>query len=349
MYCEVCGIPQGISKGNVWYSGGTIAGRYPPYIKGTFFDADELNYLFRSLSEYLDYDISDIVASGKYHDAREYMSAMVGKMKEASGGKLPPDEELYRMMLTPICIWGIARVEFADMQPDKMVIDVKDPYSVPLLCGDVAGVADVVTGRENVAVWKGGEREGAIVVTPDQGHAAAAERVDEASGYDVQTDSEELACERCEACGAPREVSRLFAWEREVCRIEERSSGRRYCFNNTRGISVVLAVLAGELGEDIEEKMVDMAREYSRSLYEAMGDGLEQEYEMESYPYRGWGKFEEIPAIGGKLSFGLLNPYNEVLVAGRIWGMLEAAAGDALRLAHRSREGDTLRLAFERS
>jgi ribosomal protein S14 len=349
LYCEDCGVPHGITRGNIWYADGTITGRHPPYIKGTFFDVDELNCLFRSLSEYLDYDISDIVASGKYHDAKEYMGAMIGKMHEASGGKIPPDEELYRMMLYPISIWGVAIVEFKSIRPEGMVIHVKYPYSVPLLCGDVAGVADAVTGREHRAVWEGDGEEGIMTVTPDHGYAATSGRIDEGIGYGVEPGAEELACERCEACGAPRGVSELFAWDRERCRIEERSSGRRYCFNNTRGITAVLGMLVGELGEDIEEKMVDIAREYSRTLYGERAGGPRLEDELEGFPFRGWGKVVGVPAGDRGSSFNVENPYNEVLVAGRVWGMLEAAAEGSLRITSRAGSGDTLRLAFEPS
>jgi len=349
LYCEVCGVPKGITRGNIWYADGTITGKYPPYIKGTFFDVDELNYLFRSLSEYLDYDISDIVASGKYHDAKEYMSAMIEKMREASGGRLPPDDELYSMMLYPICIWGIAMVEFAERRPEKMVINVKDPYSTPLLCGDVAGVADAVTGREYTASWEGSEREGTITVTPAQDYAETSERIEKGLQYDIAPDSEELPCTRCEACGAPTAVSELLRWERDWCRIEERTSGRRYCFNNTQGITVVLGMLAEELGGEIEQKMVDISREYSRSLYEGLAGGLDEAAELGSFPYRGWGKVTDIPNAEGKRSLSVENPYNQILVAGRIWGMLEAAAGSSLRIESRIGEETTLRLAFEPS
>jgi hypothetical protein len=349
LYCEVCGVPQGITRGNIWYADGTITGKYPPYIKGTFFDVDELNYLFRSLSEFLDYDISDIVASGKYHDAKEYMSAMIGKMKEASGGKLPPDDELYSMMLYPICIWGIAMVEFGERRPEKMVINVKDPYSAPLLCGDVAGVADAVTGREHTAAWEGDEREGVITVTPAQEYAETSERIDVGLQYDIEPDAEELACEHCEVCGAPAAVSELFWWERDWCRIEERASGRRYCFNNTQGITAVLGMLAEELGEDIEQKIVDISREYSRSLYEGRSESLDLADELGSFPYRGWGKVAEILALEDKRSLSVENPYNQILVAGRIWGMLEAAVGDSLHIESRIGEDTILRLAFEPS
>ncbi|MBN2028279.1 MAG: hypothetical protein JW854_16130 [Actinobacteria bacterium] len=349
MYCEVCGVPKGITRGNIWYADGTITGRNPPYIKGTFFDVDELNYLFRSLSEYLDYDISDIVASGKYHDAKEYMSAMIEKMREASGGQLPPDEDLYRMMLYPICIWGIAIVEFAEIQPEKMVVNVKDPYSAPLLCGDVAGVADAVTGQEHAASWEGSEREGAITVVPAREYAETSERIAEGLHYGIAPNAEELACERCEACGAPVKVSELLKWERDLCRIEERTSGRRYCFNNTRGITVVLGMLVEELGGQIEEKIVDISREYSRSLYDGLAGGVDEAAELESFPYRGWGKVADILGAKGKSSLSVENPYSHILVAGRIWGMLEAAAGDSLRLVSRTGEDAGVRLAFEPS
>ena len=366
LYCDICDVPLGISRGNVWYADGTISGKYPPYIKGTFFDVDELGYLFRSLSEYMDYDIGDIIAGGKYHDTKEYMTAMVEKMKETSGGKLPPDEDLYRTMLYPICIWGIADVEFLSIEPDKMVIAVKRPYSIPLLRGDVAGVADVVTGREHTAVWEGDEYEGVMTVAPAQGGSALGKRIDEGSHYDVKPEAEELACVRCEACDAPTMVSELFEWERDRCRIEERSSGRRYCFNNTQGINAVLKMLVGELGEDTERKIEDIAREYSRTLYEGRASGLDirkgpgadppemngregfdLETELDSFPYRGWGKVSEVSTAEDAWLVTVENPYSDILVAGRIWGMEEAFAGGSLHVAGRVVEGKTLRLTFE--
>jgi hypothetical protein len=295
----------------------------------------------------MDYDISDIVASGKYHDAKEYMSAMIEKMREASGGALPPDEELYRMMLHPICSWGIAAtVEFESFEAEKMVVSVKDPYSAHLLCGDVAGVADAVTGREHSASWDGDEQEGTMTVRPSRDFAETSERIDAGSQYGVAPDAEELACTRCEECGAPLEVSELLEWERDLCRIVERATGRRYCFNNTRGITVVLGMLGEELGEQIEPRMVDMSRDYSRSLYAGLAGGFDKAAELESFPFRGWGKVTDILSAEGKSSLSVENPYNQILVAGRIWGMLEAAAGGSLRVEDRTSEDKRLRLAF---
>jgi Arc/MetJ-type ribon-helix-helix transcriptional regulator len=339
----------------MWHDDGSITGRFPPHIKGTFFDVNELGFLFRSLSDHMDYDIGDIVASGKYHDAREYMAALVEKMKEASGGKLPPDEELYRMMLYPICIWGIAEVEFSSIEAERMIIKVKEPYSIPLLCGDVAGVADVVTGREHMATWEGDEREGVMTVVPAAGFAGVSGLIDEESRYGLKHEAEELECERCEECGAPKGVSGLFKWERERCRIEERFSGRRYCFNNTQGITAVLVKLAGELGEDIEQKMVEIARDYSRSLYEDIAGkpesnggrgGMGLETHLESFPYRGWGRVTELSEREKEWVVATVNPYSEIMLSGRIWGMVEASSGLDLRIADTTADGMALRLTF---
>ncbi len=346
MYCDLCGVPQGISRGNAWYADGTIFGKYPPYIKATFFDADELGFLFHSLSAYMEYDIGDMVAGGKYHDTREYMTAMVEKMKESSGGKLPPAADLYRMMLYPISVWGIAEVEFVSAGEDMMVIHVRQPYSVDLLRGDVAAVADVVTGREHAASWEGDEQEGVMTVVPTRGGSEASRRIDEEQQYDVKPEAEELACERCEACGTPARVPELFRWEKGGCRIEEVSSGRRYCFNNTQGITSVLGMLVEELGQDVELKMEEMARDYSRTLYEGR-EALSMEAEFDGFPYRGWGKVAEFSAAADGLSVTVENPYNETLITGRIWGMGEASAGESLRMTSRMAGRGVLRLTFK--
>jgi len=339
----------------MWHADGSITGRFPPHIKGTFFDVDELGFLFRSLSEIMDYDIGGIVASGKYHDAREYMAALVDSLK-ASGSGLPHDEELYRMMLYPISIWGIAVVDFEKLEREEMVIRVKSPYSIPLLCGDVAGVADAVTGREHMATWEGDDREGVIRVVPSEGFARVSGLIDEGPRYGTKHESEELECERCEECRTPQRVGELFSWDGESCRIEERASGRRYCFNNTRGITAVLEMLVAELGEDVEQSMVDISHQYSRSLHGGAAGGPEGNGErgrggprafLDGFPYRGWGRVTEVSRQGSGWAVSVENPYNGILLSGRIWGIIEASNRLDLRVASREEEGDTLNLVLE--
>lgn len=344
MSAEKCGIPAGISSGNVWHEGGTISGRYPPHIKGTFFDVVEINHLFRSLSAYLGHDIDDILAGGKYHDTRQYMSAMIDRIGESTGGKLPPPEALYRMMLFPARVWGIAEAEIVEAEPERKMVRARLPYSVPLFCGDTAAVVDAIEGGESKAEWSGSEEEGTITIVPSDAYSRVNGRLREVESREETPTGEELECERCGECGAPLAVAELFRWDESGPLIFERATGRRYCFNNTNGISAVLELLVLELGEEVREKMLEMVREHTRGLYAGLEGGVDAGKELESYPYRGWGRARAPLGDGEELTLEVENPYNAVLLTGRIWGMEEAVLGRALRLVDLSVSDDRLRL-----
>lgn len=346
MICDECGLPLGISRGNVWHDGGGISGRYPPYMKGTFFDVDEANHIFDALSELLEYDIGDLVAGGKYHDTKQYMRSMMERMGEASGGKLPPGEDLYRMMLQPTCIWGIARAWNITVKRGEMSLEVENPYSVPLFCGDVAAVADAVEGGGMRAEWEGSRERGTMTVRPADGYSHVERRVDEALYAGGEPAGEELDCERCPACGAPLEVSKLFVWDLDRCLIEERATGARYCFNNTSGIVAVMGLLAAEVEEGLERKMTEMARDYYRDLSGRLGGGWTLEEQLASFPFRGWGAPSREASGGGETAVAVENPYSDILLSGRIWGMEEAGAGDELDMRSERSGGGALRLTF---
>ena len=188
-----------------------------------------------------------------------------------------------------------------------------------------------------------------IILTLDETGAEAGGRVDEAAFSDTEPETAELTCERCEACGVPLAVGKMFRWDEEVCRIEERSTGRRYCFNNTNGITAVLRMLVSELGEDIEDKMVEIARDYSRSLYGGLVGRIDVESQLSGFPYRGWGKVSEAFAGAEERVVAVDKPFNELLLAGRIWGMQEASTGSSLRMSERSVEMERMRVVFEAS
>jgi len=347
MLCESCGIPHGISRGNIWYADGSITGRYPPYIKGTFFDVDELNYLFGALSRYMQYDISDIVAAGKYHDTKQYVTAMIERMKESSGGKLPSSEALFQMMLYPIRVWGIADVRIVSIEPEKKVIEVGYPYSIPLLCGDAAGVASVAEGVEHAAEWEGNDEEGVVTVFFSDAYSTIERRIEEEFPVGTEPGESELACGHCVECGAPSAVSEIFAWGNEHLTIIERSTGRRYCFNNTNGVNAVLKLLVSELGEDIHQGMVEIAREYSRDLHGDLQGGVDLEKELGSFPFRGWGVARADHAEKKGDIVTVDNPYSGILVAGRIWGMMEALRGASLRMVWEAAGEGAVKLVFE--
>ena len=158
-----------------------------------------------------------------------------------------------------------------------------------------------------MAIWEGDEREGVMTVVPAEGFAGKSGYFDESSGCGAEHAAPELECERCEKCGAPKGVSRLFVWEQDGCRIEERFSGRRYCFNNTRGITAVLRMLVEELGEDIEQKIVEISANMPFALEDIVGKpegnggrgGMDLVAHLEQLPFAGMGKGDGRIQAGG--------------------------------------------------
>jgi len=339
-----CGIPLGISRGNVWHADGTISAKHPPYIRGTFFDADELNYVFDSLSGRLGYDVHDLVAAGRYRDSNQYMVSFMERLKEASGGRLPDRESMYRTMVEAARLWGLADVEGFDLE--KMKAAVRNPYSVPLFCGDLAAVVAAVEGWEVRAKWEGDEVQGMITLEPSAFYVNKLECVEQELPAFIEPAAEELSCERCDSCGAPKAVSEIFRWEIEKGKIVERSTGRCYCFNDTNGMVAVFRRVVCELGKEIDQLFIDIAREYSRELYSGLRGVFSSAEELESFPLRGWGILSESVAEGRHRTIMINDPYCENLLPGRVWGMIEAEAGFSLNMAKSIAPEGSMELVF---
>lgn len=346
MRCDKCGIPLGISRGNVWHADGSISGKYPPYMKGTFFDVDEINHLLNALSAHLQYDISDIAAGGKYRDAIQYMASFMVNIRKASGGKLPPRESLYEIMMNASRTWGVADPSADRIEPGKIVLRVRYPYSVPLFGGDVAATSAVIEDMDMEARWEGSEDEGILTVVPSDKYSGILERVEEELPADIQPEMEDLARERCEGCGAPRAVSEIFSWDTGRFGIYERLTDRRYCFNNTNGIVAALKHLIEELGEEIRQKMVEVVREHSRELYSSLRGDFTLERELKGFPFKGWGVVGEASFMDEKVAITVDNPYSEILLNGRIWGMLEAYKQSTLKAEEVLLEAGSLHLSL---
>lgn len=324
--CTACGVPEGISRGNTWWADGTVTGKFPPYIKGAFFDVEELSGLLRHLSRVLGYDVDHLAAAGKYHDAKEYTEALLERAAEA-GGRKPEVEVLYGNLAQSVRLWGIAAVEIVDVEGPVKVLKVENPYSIPLLCGDVAAVAAAAEGGEYRARWEGGDAAGLLVVEPGEAYSEQAGRVAEEIYAGEEPMVGELQVERCRRCGAPLLLSRTFRWEPEKGFIVEAGTGRRYCFNNTNGVTTVLDLLVEELGTEVEEEMVRKVREYSRRIYREHREAAA--VLPSTFPVRGWGLFRREQA-GEETAVTVSAPFSRRLLAGRLWGWEEARRGREL-------------------
>lgn len=331
--CSTCGLPRGIGKGNIWHYNGVLTSAYPPFIRGTLYDLRELDNLFSEFSRRVGFDISRLVVEGKRKDGKRYADSLMNNLKTMKG-ETPPPMEVYSMIARFSNIWGLGRVKVKEYRPgETLTLSIENVYSVPMYRGDVAGIFEAVEGKRGDPSWAGDYERGEVRVVAIPGEPELEQRIESEIELGIPSvGGEEVEYERCAECGAPLEVSRQMDWDAERGTIIERISGCRYVLHNTNGIVAVVRVLIDELGEEVEQMLVDISRQYARGYYGKLVDKSTILEELAKFSLRSWG----CPTVGDKdrsiMRIRVINPYSPQMVAGRVWGLFEALEKREMKL-----------------
>ncbi len=345
--CEVCGLPLGIARGNRWLPNGVICGSYPPHIRGTLYDLEELGRLFDIFSERVGFDISHLVVEGKRKDGRRFCDSFLREQREGSAPRMTP-QQVYQTVCRFSLYWGLGRVNVLDYRRGELLeLAAENLYNVPMFMGDAAGIFESLEGRRGAPAWEGEDGDGIVTVRATAGRPELEERIESLLEQGVSVGEEgDLHHRRCPGCGAPEGVGRQFRWDVAAGTIHERESGRRYILHNTNGIVAVVRALRDELGQEAELMMAEIVRELSRGYYRGMTGRSSIDAELMRYPLRGWGWPYRLKAKGGTYSVKFVNPYCSPMVAGRVWGMLEAFGERRVELVSIEESGGKLDLLF---
>ncbi len=342
MYCSDCGMPRGIGKANDWKPSGVIVSKYEQDLRGIFYDVGELDHLFTSLSGKIGYDVTRLVVEGKRKDSAYYTRGLLRSI-EKSGVGLPEPEEFFRIMAANFAVPGFGKVKIISYREGEgIVLEMEDVYSIPMAQGQAAGVFEAVVNRRGHATWEGDARRGRVTVAIREGEPELERRIEsEVEAAEPLVERGDRKYELCARCAVPLELSRGFTWEVERALITERRSGRRFIFDNTRGIAAVMRVLVEELGEDVGRTLVEISRAYARDYYLELDGELSMRDEFARLALWGWGLAYNAGESSGGYRLEIVNPFYEPVMAGRLWGLAEAIGGKTLDLAAFHRKGDT--------
>ena len=333
MYCDCCGMPKGVGKANIWKTSGIIESKYEQGLRGIFCDAGELDNLFTSLSERMGYDVTHLVIEGKRKDAKHYTRGLLETMGK-SGIEPPGPQEFFRIMGANYAIPGFGKVSIIEYRENRSIIlDMEGVYSVPMAQGQAAGVFEAVVNKRGEVTWEGGPEHGRVTITVMEADSEVEQRIEsEVESGESLLESEGEGYPLCGDCFAPLELSRELDWNVDRALITERRSGNRFVFDNTRGVVAVMQVLVDELGEDVERLLIDISRLYAREYYLAL-DGVDPiEEEFKRIALMGWGLPAFTGGNNGDYSLRVLNPFYSPVMAGRVWGLMEAVKGEELEL-----------------
>lgn len=344
--CSGCGLPRGIGKGNVWHPNGVITASYPPHIRGTLYDVEEFNTLFPAISERIGFDITRLVVEGKRRDARRYTDSLADNLKAA--GKDASPTKIYSMISRFAAYWGLGISEvIAYREREHLALSVRNAYSDPMCRGDWAGVFEATEHRRGEATWRDEDALDIIDIVAVEGEPELEERIAQEVELGIPfTEEGDLQYRHCPVCGVPQEISHQFDWDADASLVVEVISGKRFVLHNTNGIVAVTRVLREELGDEIDGVITDISRIYARGYYSRLLDVSSLDAELMKFPLRSWGRVARLHRDEAGYRIRVVNPYCAPVVAGRLWGMVEAFDAGTFAMAALTEDEGSLDLAL---
>jgi len=144
-----------------------------------------------------------------------------------------------------------------DWKNNRTDFRLHDPYSVPLMCGDLRGATEAVKNVIGTVVAEQEDERTWIVrgqLSPPP--SGMEERL---AAPPVKTKPGNLSYKRCPSCGLPIEMA-AFSWDTERGIIRNIESGMRFAFMGPGAIQAIFDELASELGDTIPETVIEAQR-----------------------------------------------------------------------------------------
>lgn len=337
--CPVCDSIPFYSRYLEWTRDGAILGRDKARTRVVFLEVEEIHNQLNGISEKIGLSIDRIVYNAEKEVGKRFISTLVPEIitrlprtrltRPAVAQRL-----LGRYIISPyIAQLGMGLTTMLDYRPGKMhVFSLMNPYSVPVLAGDGAGIFEYLERIGVEATWE---------VDSSGNPTVTLRKSSERPGVE-----ERLAYERasylpgnaelniCPVCQVPREVSETFDFDPAQGIVKNRFSGCREVVMPTQSFSAIFRELERELGDEIPAIIVDLERRYVRDNLSERGTILGRPDVLSllmDFTWRGIGN--PVSAIRGKggTDITIENPFNPSLVAGKVAGLYEAWTGKPVR------------------
>ncbi len=275
--CAYCGLPALIGQAHRWEPNGVIALANSPQNRLVFFECESIDNIFRGIEKLVGVPIEHIVIESRARETKRYVERIYppeAKVKETSRG--PGSEEWERLKAairsTGQGIIDIGRIygyghtrqsdlwESGDPYPWRMQV-VSKPYSLIFAAADNLGSIEVIEGREMWVRYREVGRETYhIEVYPGEHPLELKERL-KAKRYPFKAG--DIDFERCPDCGVPLEIAQR-RWDPEEGVITDPETGRRMALFGPLSVDAIFRDLEEELGEALEETVIEAMRRYIR-------------------------------------------------------------------------------------
>lgn len=328
--CPRCGAPNQFVSNHLWLSGGVIVQSGDREHRMVLVECDNLDPLFKEIEEIIGVSIGHIVIETKRRSSRDYLdSILTDEIREQVRSKQIPIASLVEGVnaIGYELGYGDSRlvdVRYEDDDGDYVIERIREPYSVPLWCGDLAGSAEAVTSRDHEVVYRVLSSDLVeIRAWPSPRPEELRSRLQHKS-YAYSDGDMEL--ERCPECGGPAALSD-YKWDTARGVIEVAPARRRVVMFGPAYLEAVFEELERELGEEIPRVVAEAQRRFSRKGPFPVTRFAEEERFRLLLAVRGLGNLREMALGANGLTARIGNAVLPLMMAGMMQGYYETVSG----------------------
>ncbi|RJP27130.1 MAG: hypothetical protein C4536_14065 [Actinobacteria bacterium] len=322
--CEKCGIPRHVAKQTVWRDNGTICQRRNPDHRSVLIESENIDAIFGGIEDAIGASIEHIVVESRRRSAYDYLDHMVPDVVKKIVNKVG-FRPVFRRVSKIGRSLGYGDIELVDVrrkyrEDDYLGVRIRDPYSIPLFCGDITAAIEVFDGRQARITH---EKVAADTYEMTARFIARSTDLKERLAWREYTYKEgNVGFERCPGCGVPLESERfMFNLNKGIITIMP--GGHRVVGIGSAALEAIFSELERELGEIIPQLVIDAQRRFVTGGYYTR-QGISAQFDFrKQLALRGLGNLCEIEVSEELLRIRLENACLHLMLVGLLQGFYE--------------------------
>ncbi|MBU4301798.1 MAG: hypothetical protein L6427_12495 [Actinomycetia bacterium] len=336
MRCRECGLPRFVSFFMKWNRDGTITQFMRRDFRVVILHFGLIDSLFANIESRLGLSIEHIAFEAQRNASKATMEAFYDRMP---GLKFATRIGFVRRIGVSQfnkvgAVTGQCVSETVEYVPGKYgIARIRNPFHLNMMAANVLGAFESLEGAPFTHTWEEEARDTYLIrIERAEEKPEIARRMTIEYSPIIPGD---LKLERCPRCHAPRALSHLRWMENKGIILDTRT-GTRVVMLDGYMVAAVFREMARELGDEVNELLVDAQREWTVDHVDQLGylagnGSLSPEERKEAYgkyldmlPIYGQGNPVAFEMGDSTIDVTIENPYEKYILAGNLQGLYEA-------------------------
>jgi hypothetical protein len=326
--CQECGAPFLIANEMLWLNSGVIVQGINMSWRIVFAETLTLDPLFSIIADLIGESIdSRAVEIGRKSSIFYFENTIRPEVRSMLQGRLVEMDVVGEVMRGAEHRNGFGEYEVVELHTEEggeewIIMNITDPFSIPLALGTLVGSLEVVTGNPQTASLKA-QADGAYQIVARANEGRTIDRDFDARSYHHRDG--DIYLERCGSCGVPKGLSN-FKWHMNRGRIEDERNGSRIVCLGADTWDPLFKELENELGNRIPATIIEaqrlLVRKNCHSFEMADEDQLRGEFAL-----RGMGNLREMKSNPKGAYYRIDDSVNHLVLIGTCQALFELAFG----------------------